>query len=335
VSAVEQPAPMATVGSSDVASILGYAHHDASPWKTWARLVGVVERYDSRPDDPEAAAGRMFEPAIGLRYAAERNLSVGTELVMGPPIGHPPLIGPEPWMSARPDFIVGRFTDRWMPVKTVEAKAPRAFDPHDDEGRVLWGEPGTDQLPRFYLVQVIWQMAVTNVGEADLAAFARISSEWRVYHIERREALVQRIVTTVRNWYERHVVEGNPPPIDGSAACGDVLAKLYPAKAGKVWKDPEPIDLALARDIAGLKAQIAKLKKKHDRKVHQLEERIGEAYGIRDVARWSPVAGRRTVDGEALRRAHPDIAAKFTHTGEPTRRFALLSTLEDPPEDTP
>jgi len=313
-----------TVGSSDVASILGVGApsgvHRASPWKTWSRLVGLVERY-GRTDDPESAAGRMMEPAIGLRYAQERGLVLGATMWPGPPITAAPLIGPEPWMAARPDFLASS-GGAWERV--VECKAPRTLELEDG-----WGEPGTDRAPSYYLVQVTWQMVVTGLEHADLAAFGRVSSEWRVYSIPRRERLAASIVARVRDWYERYVIGDAMPPIDGTPECGQTLARLHPGRADKVWLDPEPPDLALARDLAGLRRQIAELEEAAAIREHRLCERIGDAYGLRGVARWSPRKGRAGIDLAALKRDHPEIAAKYTTAGKPGRSFALLTTTDD------
>lgn len=320
-------APTPTIGSSDVASILGYAHHDASPWRTWARLVGLVERYEST-DDPEAAAGRMMEPAIGGRYAIERGLVIGADIMPGPPITAAPFVGREAWMSARPDFTRGAWgaqsnglARRWIAGAVVEAKSPRVLDP--GEG---WGEAGTDRVPMYYLVQIVWQMAVLDVDAADLAAFGRVTSDWRVYHFDRRERVERAVVDRVRDWYERHVVEGAPPPIDGSDACGRLLGRVH-GQPTREWVTATAADVALARDLARTRAQLAELTERAKSLQHQLQDRIGAAHGIRTdegpIATWGPRKGAARIDTEALREHHPEIAAKYTTIGQPGRSFSF------------
>jgi hypothetical protein len=99
----------------------------------------------------------------------------------------------------------------------------------------------------YYLVQVLWQMVCVGVDRGDLAAFGRVSSDWRVYTIPRRERVAAAMVSRVRDWYERHIVEGRPPPIDGSDACGRALA-LRHGQPSRDWVAATSADVALAHD---------------------------------------------------------------------------------------
>ena len=59
---------------------------------------------------------------------------------------------------------------------------------------------------------------------------------------------------------------------------------------------------------------------------------LGEAeYGTdadRPLVRWAHRNGSRRIDAAALRADHPDIAAKYTVVGEPTRVFTILGEDE-------
>lgn len=308
----EAPAEVAppTIGSSDVAAILGVSRW-GSPWETWARLVGLIPRYSSTPDGAQAR-GNMFEVAIGARYAEE----TGVTLRRGPPISEPPLLHPdEPWRAARPDFLA---EDR-----LVEAKTTRRLS--DEDG---WGAPGSDRVPVYYACQVVWQLSIVSsihgIERGDLAAFGTLGEEWAVYTLRRRERLERALVARVRDWYEAHVLTGDPPVVDHTDGCGRALARLHRDVApGKVRLDPTAEDLALARDLARVRRLLEETTQERDLLQHRLCARIGDAYGMRGVADWSPVVGRSSIDAAGLRRDHPEIAAAYTKTGEPSRRFTF------------
>lgn len=272
------PAPMPTIGSSEVAAVLGMSPW-SSPWEVWARLVGLVPRYDQTGSDA-TRRGNMFEPAIGVRYAQEHNLVIGIHMQTGPAIGQPPLVRPDaPWMSCRPDFYAMPPCDE---ARLVEAKTARYLDV--EEG---WGEAGTDRVPRHYQIQLIWLMAVTDWHRVDLAAFATGNDEWRIYTLRRSERVEKAVVDRARDWYERHIVEGHPPMIDGTPACARVLALQHDNVDKAVFVDGDARDRALHRDLVALRRQMDALQTRRQRVENQLRARIGDAYGLR-------------VDGEVL-----------------------------------
>jgi hypothetical protein len=316
------PASMPTIGASEVAAILTDREGRslspfASPWDVWMRLHGLVARYDTAETGP-MAAGNVMEPGIGLRYAKLHDLVVGVHFQAGPSIGQPPIVRKDrPWMSCRPDFFAMPPVDE---ARLVEAKAPERFD--EDQ----WGPEGTDLAPIAYRCQAVWQMAVTDWNRVDIAAMSRTRGEWRVYVLRRNERVERAVVARVADWYERHVIEGAPPMIDGSPACARALAKLHPGRGERVYVDATAEDLALARDIARLRAQIAELETAKATHENALKARIGDAYGMRgpdgrSIATWAPRRGSQRIDLDRLRRERPDIVSAYAEHGAETRSF--------------
>lgn len=232
------------------------------------------------------------------------------------------------WMAARPDFVVLAGGPR-----LVEAKTARFLDAEDG-----WGEQGTDAIPMHYLAQVVWQMAVCaptlGVERCDLAAFGTYLDDWRVYRVIRREGVEQRIVSAVRDWYERHIIAETPPPIDGSPGCGATLRKLYPGREGQI-READPVDLALARDLARVRGELEALATQAAGIEHAIQERMGDAQRLLDPATQKPIAtwqiqrGRRTLDTTSIRQAHPDIAEQHTRVSEPRRVFRFTPTNQE------
>ena len=316
---------MPTVGSSDVAAILGVSRF-GSVWETWARLVGLTPRYGGKETAP-MRRGKRLEDAVGQWHAQEQDLV----LHACPKVGEPGMPGPEPWMHDRPDFMahpVGASIDRALEIKTT-----RYLDEADG-----WGPEGGDSIPLHVAAQSMWHMICQSVDRCDVVAFGTVRDDFRAYRLDHREALADRLVSTVRDWYEHHVVDGNPPALDGSAASVKWAGVCVPyagvdpagmSKAAKdasrVWLDATPADVALARDLADVKARIKDLTVAQNALKARMMERIGGAYGVRHEGRslaiWGQSPGRATASVRALREALGDDAEQFIKTGRPFRRL--------------
>ena len=300
---------MVTVGSSDVAAILGLSPW-AGPWDAWSRLTGLEPRYTDT-DTAAQARGRMFEPAILARYSVEHRVAI----VPGPPIGHAPVIGPEPWMHARPDAWAGLPAE--PPDRVVEAKTARKLDAAE------WGPPGTDEVPPWYAVQCVWLLAVTGLDRCDLAAFSAMDDDWRVYTLRRDEVVERAVVGRVRAWRERHVLGGEPPDADGSAACRRAMERRW--KAERATHEATVEDTALVRRALELREAVKTAEAELDATVARLQERMGPAdelvVGGECVATWRARKGSTRIDLDRLRRELPDVAEKYTVTGTPGRTW--------------
>lgn len=134
------------IGSSDAPAVCGI-----SPWKTpagvWAEKLGLVP--ESTMTEP-MEWGLRLEDAIGRAYSDR----TGKALVRRGIVRHPETT----WLLASPDFI------REDGAAIVECKNV------GDQAADQWGEPGTDEIPEHYLVQVQHQMAATGIRQVDVAA---------------------------------------------------------------------------------------------------------------------------------------------------------------------
>lgn len=305
----------ATIGSSTVAAILGVSPWQ-SPMQAWATLTGLVERTDT--DDRVKRRGRIIEPALREEHARV----IGVPITPGPAYEAEPLVAPAPndWAHCRPD---GFYLDGEEIVSVVEIKTTRSFDG--------WGDDGSADVPVYYASQVVWQMGVLSLRGAhvqgtDLVAYCPMSEEIRTYHIPYNAEQFGRMLDVVGDWYRRHVVAGEPPPVDGSEATRKVLARLYSGGEEKVVIEPTDDDRADAAVILTAQSTIAASEALADAAKARIMERIGKAGAteIKGVARWSPVKGRSGFDSKAALAADPSLT-RFQTTGEPTRRLTILA----------
>lgn len=303
-----------TLGASEAAAVLGL-----NPWQrpigVWARMTGLVARY-AEEDTPAQARGRMFEEPLALRFAA------GRPIERGPVIGEQPWVAGElPWLHARPDFIVA---DKEL----AECKTARRLD--DEHG---WGIEGTAQVPPQYAVQVLVQLAVAarvrpGLKRCVVVAFGVLDDDYREYPIVRDVRREERLLAGLHAWYERHIVRGEMPALDGSDAASEALRARYRGRAEREWLDAGDDDFELVMQMRAATKRRDDAARERAELQQRLQNRIGDAYGLRhrgrDLCSWAPVKGRTSVDLVALRRDHPDLIAKYTTTSQPSRRFRAL-----------
>tara|TARA_R100000963_G_C4636961_1_gene100936 strand:+ start:509 stop:1423 length:915 start_codon:yes stop_codon:yes gene_type:complete len=298
---------MITIGSSSIGAILGLSPW-SSPWDVWSRSHGLSKSTATFSTE----RGHILEPAIGSYYAKLN--SVGIE--KGPEYEESPIIGPEPWMHARPDFFVTEEESKWL----LEIKSTRKFDDK-------WGNSGSSNVPPYYAAQCIWQMAVTDTDRCDLAAFATFTDEYRSFRLDRDKKLEDKIVGYVRDWYNKHIKEGNPPEVDGSSACSKSLANIF-RQEGKVFIEQTDRHLELANELSSIRSEYSRIEGRKKEIENLLKESIGTAYGIEGIATWSQSKPRNLFDRKSFEADHPDLAKNYTKQAEPTRTFRFQYTGE-------
>lgn len=195
------------IGSSDAAAVLGL-----SPWKT--PLAVYLDKIGEAGPTEETEAmqlGLLLEPVIAKVYSDRTGHDF---LAEQPFIRHERL----PWLLATLDRIRddGRI---------VELKAVGARQVHE------WGESGSDEVPRWYTVQVLHQMAAAGIDEADVAALI-CGQELRIYHLERDEQVIATMLEREEEFWDR-VTRREPPVIDPEKDAR-LLSRLFPDCVGEI-----------------------------------------------------------------------------------------------------
>jgi putative phage-type endonuclease len=191
------------IGGSDAAAVLGL-----SKWKTpFAVYQEKVGEILETTENEAMLWGKALEPVIRQQYAERTGRAV---LVPDGMLTHPK----HSFMLANLDG----FTDD---KRIVEIKTARTADE--------WGEPGTDEVPQAYLIQVQHYMAVTGFPVADVAVLIG-GQDFRLYEVPADAELQEMMIEGEAEFWKR-VVDRNPPD---ATSFADVVARYGRTSNGMV-----------------------------------------------------------------------------------------------------
>lgn len=288
------------IGGSDVAAILGL-----SKWKTPLQVY-QEKRGEIAPqaDNDAMRWGRYLEPVVRQAYADQtgNEVRVLDQLVRHPLYEH---------MIANLDgFVIPESSPR----RVFEAKTARTGDG--------WGEPGSDQIPQPYLLQVQHYMAVTGFVVADVAVLIG-GSDFRVYEVPEDRELQDMLCDACTEFWSR-VQAGDPPE---PVSYADVQARFgRSSKTGSVLAGEDV--LQALRQLRELKTQAKHLELAEEQWKAVVMKAMGDSDTLIDpqghtLATWRAAAAPKRFDSTAFKTKHPDLYELFSAVGEPSRRFLL------------
>jgi len=285
------------LGGSDAPVALGL-----SKWRTpldlYMEKIGVPVAVNQETE--RMRWGSVLEPVIADEWASrtgKRILAVDTQR-------HPTL----PFLLGNVDRLI-EGEDAGLEVKTTSGSAVSE-----------WGEEWTDQVPLYYLVQVYHYAAVTGRRTWYFAVLCN-GSELRTYVVQTRDDLLAEIVERERVFWE--CVQTRRPPRPQSP---EDAARLFPVSRSITVEASTEVLAAvvhlrecreaitdIAADIAGAETTI--------------KAYMGEAdtltFAGSTLATWRSAKPTQRIDLDALRLRAPKTAARYTITGEASRRFLL------------
>ena len=189
-----------TVGGSDAAAIVGLSKW-ASSYSTWAEKTG---RILPKEDNEAMRQGRDLEDYVARRWMEETGKRVHRVQAI--------LYNPDyPFAHADVDrLVVGE--NAGLECKTTSTLNLRQFH-------------GTE-FPEQYYVQCVHYMAVTGADRWYLAVLV-FGRGFFTFTLERNQDEIDALMLAEEAFWE-HVVEDNPPQIDGTKASSEALQQLYP-----------------------------------------------------------------------------------------------------------
>jgi putative phage-type endonuclease len=286
----------AGIGGSDIAALLGMSRY-TSPYELYLDKRGELPDLP-RPGRLERAArwGNLHEPLL----AAEFTRACGLATRRVGMIRHQD----EPWMLVNLDRQVLGCPDGPCALEIKNRSAYKAAE---------WGESGDpDGVPDTEALQTHWEMIVPGYRHMHVAVLINGNDD-RYYRVNWDEQIAGDVTAMARSFWQR-VLDGSPPPVDGSEAVTDLLATLWPGKPDTEKVVSRDMSAGLLARRTALKSDIAALKEQLDEAENRLAALLGEA----EAAVWDgeTLFTRKQNGGFSPKRftaAHPDLAEKYTH----------------------
>lgn len=190
------------LGGSDVAAAMGVSPW-VSPFTLWHRKTGAVPL---QPDNQSMSWGRRVEPLLLEEFHANR-----------PGVVRVPCEGVtfvrDGWMVANPDGVLWT-RDTGLTVwegKTTDAST-------------VW--EWADGPPPYYRVQVLWYLHVLGVQRAVVSVLVG-GNRYEEHEVVADPEEIGVVVDTCHRFW-RTVLDGTPPPLDGSLSTYQSLRELHP-----------------------------------------------------------------------------------------------------------
>lgn len=296
------------ITGTDISAIVGLNKY-ASPMTVFMDKIGLSEPL---VENEPMRWGKLLEPVIAARYAEENGVEIrqGEFLVK--------------------DGILGGTPDYLTDCKLIEIKTAGHYSAK------FWGEPGTDQIPEAYLCQVQWYLNLTNMEKADIAVLIG-GQDYRVYHAHRNQNLIDLLIDSANDFWNRHVVPEIPPPLDATDGANDYLKSFFPKSQGNIIKANEDVSV-IAYKLHQTKTQLAELETRKLDLENKIKFEIGTNDGIEDRtfrATWRSTKDSEKIDYakliESLKTSNiidDTVIKEFTKTTAGYRRF-VLNYLEE------
>jgi putative phage-type endonuclease len=190
------------IGASEIAAICGL-NPFAGPWGIWLRKTGQVPDVEANPN---IEWGHRLEPAIRQAYADKTGATMHV-----PPESM--FHHQHSWARATPDAIA---------VSAPQERYPLGIWQHLVQAKNVgyWvGKDWGDAPPVYVQLQEQWEMAVTALPRADVAALIA-GFDFRIYTVHRDDTMIADLLTIAEDFW-RKVQARTPPKVDASEACRD------------------------------------------------------------------------------------------------------------------
>lgn len=302
------------VGGSDVAAVVGLSTYE-SRYTMWCyKTRRAVPRFDEEARR-RMRWGHLLEPVVREEFAYRHpeyivTQAPGTYAVPG-----------LPWQRVNVDGLVWHPTGELAGVLEIKTGTHRRMHEWDD-----------GEVPVGYTAQGQWACHVTGAPRTFFMALLDTSFDVETV-VQRDDGIIGDLVELAGEFWEC-VVRDVPPPVDGSEATRQVLARVEAAAGTSVvldagwWKE--------VRRRHELHEQIKALEEEKAEIDNRLRWEMGAAESAylvgRDGKRHRVASHRqprptRRVDWEALS-AWPEVAARVVVSDPPGRR---LSYARNPP----
>ncbi|MCM3206421.1 YqaJ viral recombinase family protein [Paenibacillus illinoisensis] len=290
------------IGGSDASAVAGLNRYK-SPVGVFLDKTGQIE-----PDEAGEAAywGNVLEDVVAREFTVQTGLRVQRSHKL--------------YQHPKHNFMLGN-VDRLILDKggrglgILECKTASAYK---------MGEWEDEQVPDEYAIQLQHYMAVLGV---DYGYFAVLigGQKFQYKLVERNDRIIDSLIQIEDEFWNRHVVPGIPPMIDGSDASANLLNQLYPvsAPASEVILDDQ--QAGLVRKLLAAKEDVAAAAEQAKRYENELKSIMGEnelaIHNGETLLSWKSSESTR-IDSKRLKKDQPDLYEKYANTTS-SRRFLV------------
>lgn len=286
------------IGGSDAAAACS-----VSKWKSQLELWMEKKGYSELRQSSEATHwGSLLEPLIRDEFSKKTGLAVEQISCI---LQHPNYS----FMLANLDGLV-HDPDRGVGI--FEAKTANAFT----------AEVWEDGIPDEYLLQLHHYFAVTGLEFAYIAVLIG-GNTFKYKLIERDESIIKMLIRLESRFWQS-IQQNDPPELNGSDACSQLLSKLYPKSIEKdlVKLAEEAEDLISQYEAASNDEKAAAERK--EEAANKLKAMIGDNDGGlvgKYKVTWKTIESER-FDSKQLKVEMPDVYEKYINKIS-YRRFTI------------
>ena len=286
------------LGGSDISVVFG-CNKNKSIFQLWQEKTGQVEPKEE--ENEYTHFGNVLEPIVKQEFTRRTGLKVRAKNMF--------LQNEEyPWLTANLDGVVndnGEFC-------VFEAKTASEYKKDEWEKGV----------PYPYMLQCQSYLLTTGYKRAYIAAIIGGNS-FKVWVIERDEAMMKQIIQKTEVFWKNHVLTGIPPVADGSPATTAFINNEYKISNGKSIELP-PEALKLIERYDYVSTQIANLNETKDKITNELKIFMmdnDEGYVSNRRVSWKQV-NSTYFDKKCLQNDYPDIYNEYV-VEKSYRRFMV------------
>lgn len=270
------------IGGSDVPKILNRSPEShGGPWDFWLSRKNPTPQ--TWADTAEQGRGKRYEVRVLEDYRDDFGVHVWMprDFFNAPKGAEVVLHGRYPWMCATVDAL------GFCPVLgswgIPEAKTSALADEWGPSQEIhRWTDDHVRIVPPHIALQGYWYLACTDLPWLDICALiisqANAGLLVRRYRFFRHVELQENLIETIADWRQRHLIDGEPPPITSEDECRRFLGTRF----GKsdTFRDPQPEELRLALEFVEVKRR---MKADEERKAileATLLQKMGESGGL-------------------------------------------------------
>lgn len=286
------------IGGSDAAAAIGQSAW-RTPYQLWLEKTNQ-DVSDFEMDWWAAQTGHALEPKIREWYSRE-HAQVQEIKGICRSIKYPFM-----------QFTADGYVECDNAIRGFEAKKYLSKDG--------WGEPGTDEVPDDYMIQVQHGMIVAGWEAFDISV-----SFWGnkpvIYHIEAHKELQQMIIDDEAEFWEK-VQKYIEPEITTT----EDIKRRYRFSNGKSIVATDELVNACA-DLKNIKSQIKSLEEQETQVVNRLKFEIGDfevlEYEGKSLATWKSIKPGQKFDLDTFKAVYPEIYSKYLIESASQRRFLV------------